>query len=608
MRTLAVLSRVLLAITFAATAIVRSAAQHDGGGYARHGTIKLASRSEHVATQGSFMLIGDAGDALLGDVHNAEIHDGMWTVGGVAAGSLSITRLIVDGKPYKAISPSQIRFGEAEQSPLELLVEPVPSTVIEIVDSGNQRPIAGATVIGEMHMLYLAYIAGEDCLGFHPASSLPRFEFATDAKSPVTIDFASTAMLASEWLWVHAAGCAWTKLSFDPWQGGRRTIALPRGGSAHFTVPAESLATIGRSSDHLKVRFCGPLREPSRFASFTVDIEGEFGVKVEGLAAGEYACELLASADPKLNGAVIWSGTCTIDPVRQSEVRAELRKSQLPDWKGIGQIKGTIIYGAGWEGRTLDVLAHPFDPLVPNLRVDARTSVTLSGATESSPVQSVEWSLDTKSFDAPSYVVEVAPLGILLNLDSHSPTIPAAAVVSIGDLAMLDVTLVLPEPDGSRNLSNSLGWRSDRAMGGTGMPAITRIEPNRYQTWSTTGWGALSGCVEGVGSQTRRVNLRPGLNRVRLAVSKMSAVKISFRDGAVPVTPVVLLPKRIVRSSDQSECRPCTTMDSSTVTMLLDGGEYVVEFFDVPGYAPIAPLEIHAERGQDRDYVVQLAR
>lgn len=503
-------------------------------------------------------------------VERIQVTDGCWSAPLHEAARLEVRDVFVAGRAAHVESADLSIDGQAEQ---EIRVRAADPSLLHVRSAASGLPLDRLTIV----------VGRGDAL--RPGDS-PMLPLGSELPSPLDLDrlVSLTFLSGPKSYWVCAPGHAWGRVTIDHARGGERILSLEQG------CALEVLDLGGQLPPHaiLRVRSArddGPEGRP--FLEVRPQAAGT--TTVAGLPPGRYEVSLedravrdgvLARAEVEVLEA---HETVTLEPVAASQA------GPLP-------LTGTLSLPDAW-GTDVGPLCLTAEG--QPLGVGKATTIPLAEMREG-PARVFEW--DAGQVRPGRYSAHLRGTGFRTVLDLQRTGEPLRLVVPApARLAVfIDVDRGAPMPDDLR-LRWSLG-------GGSAGPARSSLPVGSEPLEVIVPAGAVQFDLIRAGTghvvASRRVDARPGVNRVRLTVQPRRSVQVVLLDGATRIPW-----EQAAASLQATHLATGETVEGRGGRLDLDRcGLHEVRLSALDGYSAVEPELVQVNDGSVSELVLHLQR
>ena len=430
-------------------------------------------------------------------VERVEVTDGRWSAPWQAATRLEVTDVFIGDRPARVASADLSLADKGEQ---EILVCPAEPSLLHVRSSESGLSLDRLTLVAGR---------GDET---HPADS-PIHPLGSDQSSPLDLDQLLKLPFVSGPMdyWVCAPGYAWGRVTIDHLRGGERTLSLKRGCALEVVdldVPLPSQAL-------LCVRIAHEGRIEQRpFLEVRPQPVGT--TLIPGLPPGRYEVCL---EDRTVPGEVLARGEIDVQGAHETvALKAVARPADFPLL-----LRGTLALPDAWGLAVGPLCLCPTDA---TLGFGAQITIPLDEMTEG-PARVFEW--NAGEVKPGRYSAHLRGTGFRTVVELKQSAEPLRLVVSAP--AQLEV-LVTAGPGALMPDDLKLTWALlDQESGrlARGM----RVGPEPMVMIAPAGAVQLDLISVGTGRlvSSRRVQTRPGVNKVRMVLQPRRGVHVVLLDG-----------------------------------------------------------------------------
>lgn len=553
------------------------------GGRRLRGTVRVADIQgvDHPHESGSMVLtmVTDEGDETV----VVDIRDGSFLVEltpGVA--ELDITELRLGGRlAYRDVEDFIVLADE--QRSLDLAARWARDTVLRVRDRATGAELTGVTLLrddaGEAS--YLLSTSYDD-----------RQVLLRDAVSPIRL---LPEVRQPIWTcFVAAPGYALARLDLAGGAagGGERVVLLERGGGADIALVGPGRGAAARL--HLR-QMDAEVRPPD----IDVPIDDREGFSFDGLLPGEYrvTAEMGRWFEERL---VI--GAVRITVLAGERVHAELPLAAVPQAASV-PLAGLVLVPVEWRQERFSLILSPLGALAAEaqLVIDAEQMEMLGG-------NPALFRFDAGMVDTGRYRAEVRPFQY-------------SDVLLVGDAGAADVRIQVPPPgevvvrlvDASSGAPVAVP-RMNWSYQGPAEPQsseFTSVDANDdgiFRFLAPQGPVELRIWEEGLQFVSEKIEVRPGLNDIRLTMTVACGVEFELYDGADRLPWPQGLHVELEEPGGDGAATSWTWLDFGMRIVVSHAGGYRLTLGEVPGYQPIPPQELQIRPGMMLRHDVLLTR
>jgi hypothetical protein len=503
-------------------------------------------------------------------VERVEVTDGRWSAPWQAATRLEVTDVFIGDRPARVASADLSLADKGEQ---EILVCPAEPSLLHVRSAESGLPLDRLTLVAGR---------GDET---HPADS-PIYPVGSDQSSPLDLDQLLKLPCVSGPMdyWVCAPGYAWGRVTIDHLRGGERTLSLKRGCALEVVdldVPLPSQAL-------LCVRIAHEGRIEQRpFLEVRPQPVGT--TLIPGLPPGRYEVCL---EDRTVPGEVLARGEIDVQDAHETvALKAVARPADFPLL-----LRGTLALPDAWGLAVGPLCLCPTDA---TLGFGAQITIPLDEMTEG-PARVFEW--NAGELKPGLYSAHLRGTGFRTVVELKQSAEPLRLVVSAP--AQLEV-LVTAGPGALLPDDLKLTWALlDQESGRFARGMKVGSEP--LEVIAPAGAVQLDLIRAGTGHvvASRRVDARPGENRVRLTVQPRRSVEVILMDG-----PTRIPWEQAAASLQATHLATGETVEGRGGRLELSrSGLHEVRLGALEGYSAVQPELVQIDDGGTSELVVHLRR
>lgn len=409
--------------------------------------------------------------------------------------------------------------------------------------------------------------------------------------SPLRLPAPQESYTGIQKAWIGAEGYAWAPFSWSSTAGGEFQVILPRGGGLEVSLggpPPPEAAVLrirsaegGRPDAEVALPRSGPLRidglRPGRYDA-AVEVGAWFDV---WRRLGNAACEVRAGAVSRVT-VLLDSALDLPVPVRAAGILV-----LPPEW-GLKEVSLSFRPDA-----SIKALAQGW------ASAEVSTEDPAPGTTDTFP-----WSVASLLPGRWSIVVDPSGYRTWLEIpkegtDSLRITVPPPAEVR-GQV--IDARTGLPVR------ADRVTWMAELELSNGG--SLDHVAPDaegRFVIRAPLGWIEVNCHPEGYTWSQETIEVRPGVNTCELRVTRASGICVRLRDGDD------VLPWedwQIELKNDRTGDGPNSWATSGTRHTItgIDPGPCTLTLPEIPGFRPVAPLQVEVRDGEITEVVIPLER